>query len=84
MSVELELYERVALRRDIAEHKLRKGDVAVLVDRVPHPGGGKDGCVLEVLNAVGGSIAVLTVAESDLEPLRADEVLSVRSLRDVG
>ncbi|HUT32447.1 MAG TPA: DUF4926 domain-containing protein [Planctomycetota bacterium] len=78
------LYEWVALRRDIADHGLLKGDVAVLVDRVAHPSGGEDACVLEVLNAVGDSIAVLTVRESDVEPLRADEILSARSLALVG
>jgi len=83
-SVTLELYQRVALRRDLSEHKLQRGDVAVLVDRVPHPEGGEDGCVLEVFNGVGDSIAVITVAESDVEPLRADEVLSVRPLSRIG
>ncbi len=72
------LYEWVALRRDVAGHGLRKGDVAVLVDRVPHRSGGEAGCVLEVLNAVGETIAVLTAPESDVEPLRTDEVLSAR------
>jgi len=80
----LDLYERVVLRRDVAEYRLRRGDVAVLVDRVPHPADGEDGCVLEVFNAVGDSIAVITVAESQVEPLRADEVLAVRPLVPVG
>ncbi|MBM4036085.1 MAG: DUF4926 domain-containing protein [Planctomycetes bacterium] len=82
--MELVLYDWVALRRDVADEGLLKGDVAVLVDRVPHPGDGEEGCVLEVLNAVGDTIAVLTVPESDVEPLRADEVLSARPLRSVG
>ena len=82
--MKLDLYQRVALRRDVADHKLRKGDVAVLVDRVPHPGGQEDGCVLEVFNAVGDSLAVIAVPESDVEPLRPDEVLSVRPLVEVG
>lgn len=33
-----ELYQRVALRVDLPEHRLRRGDVAVLVDCVPPPG----------------------------------------------
>lgn len=82
--MKLDLYQRVALRRDVAEKRLRKGDVAVLVDRVPHPEGGEDGCVLEVFNALGESIAVVTVAESQIGPLRANEVLSVRRLHPVG
>ena len=33
----LPLYQRVALKRDLPEHNLRRGDVAVLVDYVAHP-----------------------------------------------
>jgi hypothetical protein len=78
--VRLPLYERVALRRDFPEHDLKKGDVAVLLDYVPHPGGGEDGCVLEVFNALGDSIAVATVKESEIESLQANEVLAIRRL----
>jgi hypothetical protein len=35
------------------------------------------GCVLELFNALGESIRVVTVPEDAVEPLRADEVLSV-------
>jgi hypothetical protein len=76
----LPLYQRVALKRDLPEHELRRGDVAVLVDYVQHPQGGEQGCVLEVFNALGESIAVVAVPESDVEGLRADEILSVRPL----
>jgi len=59
---------------------LRRGDVAVLVDTAPHPQAGEEGCVLEVLNALGESIAVVVVAASAVEALREDEVFSVRQL----
>ena len=75
-----ELYQSVALCRDLPEHNLKKGDVATLVDRVPHPSGGEDGYILEVFNAVGESIAVVAVPISDVELLRSDEVFAVRSL----
>lgn len=75
-----ELFQRVALTRDLEEHHLCAGDIAYLVDRVPHPDGGEAGCVLEVFNALGESIAVLAVPESFVEPLSADEILSVRHL----
>lgn len=74
------LYERVALAVDEPELNLKKGDVATLIDRVPNPSGGEDGCVLELFNALGESIAVVTVKESHLEPLQSDEVLTVRHL----
>lgn len=80
----LPLYQRVALKRDLPEHDLRKGDVAVLVDQVAHPEGGEAGCVLEVFNALGESIAVVAVRESEVESLRADEVLAVRTMARAG
>jgi len=71
---------RATLRRDLPEHNLRRRDVATLLDFVPHPESGEQGCVVEVFNALGESIAVIAVPESDLEGLRADEVLAVRPL----
>jgi hypothetical protein len=76
----MELYQEVALTRDLPEYGLRSGDVAVLVDFVPHPTNGEEGCVLEVFNAIGESLAVIAVPISAVEILRPDEILSVRSL----
>jgi hypothetical protein len=76
----IELYQEVALTRDLPEYGLRSGDVAMLVDFVPHPSNGEEGCVLEVFNAIGESIAVIAVPISAVEILRQDEILSVRSL----
>ena len=78
------LYQRVALKRDLPTYGLKRGDVATLVDRVSHPEGGENGCVLEVFNALGESIAVVAVRESDVEGLHADEVLTVRPLAKAG
>ena len=41
---------------------------------------GGHGYSIEVFNAIGETIAVTAVPESALEPLRKDEVLSVRAL----
>src|SRR5436309_11001274 len=38
------------------------------------------GCSLEVFNAVGETLAVVTVRESQIEPLTSKEVLRVRRL----
>jgi hypothetical protein len=62
------LYERVALTRNPEEHGLRKGDIGVLVDYIPHPKGGEEGALLEVFNALGESVAVIAVQASDTEP----------------
>jgi hypothetical protein len=40
--------------------------------------------VLELFNALGESIGVVTVPEDAVEPLRADEVLSVRPMAIAG
>jgi Domain of unknown function (DUF4926) len=75
-----ELYQRVVLRRDFDEYRLKAGDIATLVERVPNPSGGECGAVLEVFNAQGESIAVVAVPDSAIEAPREDEVPAVRKL----
>ena len=79
-----ELFTRVALRADIPQHRLRKGDVATIVERHDAPLGAEPGYSLEVFNALGDTMAVLTVGESQIEPLLRNEVLHVRQLETVG
>jgi hypothetical protein len=74
----IELYQRVSLVRDFPEYNLKKGDIATLVDFVDHPEGKGKGCVLEIFNAVGESIDVITVPMSGIETLSSDEILSIR------
>ncbi len=76
----LELYQEVALTCDVPEYNLRAGDIATLVDFVPHPSNGEEGCILEIFNAVGESLAVIAVPISIVEVLSSDEILTVRSL----
>lgn len=76
----MELYQEVALTRDLPEEGLKAGDVAVLIDFVPHPSNGEDGCVLEVFNAIGQSLKVVAVPISAIAVLRPDEILTVRPL----
>ncbi len=80
----LELYCEVALTRDLPEYGLKTGDIATLIDFVSHPDGGEEGCVLEVFNAVGESLTVIAVPISAVDSLRADEILTVRSLAKAG
>lgn len=74
------LFEDIALTRNITKENLQKGDIAVVIDYVPAPDGGEEGAVLEVFNAIGESLAVVTVPVSAIAPLRADQVPSVRTL----
>ena len=77
----LELYTEVALTQNLVEYNLKLGDIATLVDFVPHPQGGEEGCVLEVFNAIGESINVVTVPKSAIKSLEANEILTTRSLK---
>ena len=78
-----DLYQRVSLNCDFPEHHLKKGDVATIIDYVPHPSNGEEGGVLEIFSATGESIAVVIVPISAIYPLRNDEILTVRSLVEV-
>ena len=74
-----ELYTEVALARDLPAYRLRRGDVIRLVEKHRAPDG-REGFSAEVLGAKGHTLAVIAVPADALEPLRDDEVLSVRAL----
>jgi len=80
----VELHKEAVLTVDLPEHRLKAGDVGTVVEILPHPTGGPRGVMLEVFNAVGQSIAVVTVPETQVEPLKADEVWAVRRLARAG
>jgi hypothetical protein len=80
LTMRLACYQEVSLVSDVPDEHLRTGDVATLVDYVPHPSGGEMRAVLEVFNALGESIAVVSVPVSAIAPLRADQVLAVRTV----
>jgi len=72
-----ELYTDAVLTCDLAEHRLRRGDLVKLVDHHIAPDG-SEGYSIEVFNALGETIAVTAVPESALELLREDEILCAR------
>ena len=77
--MKFELYKDVVLTRDVPEERLKRGDIVKLVEHhVAH--GSEDGYSAKVFNAVGDTLAIITVPESALEALREDEVCCVRSL----
>ena len=72
-----ELYSDVMVNRDVPHARLRRGDVVKLVEF--HPGSdGETGYSVEVINAFGDALRVAAVAQDDLAPLRADEILCMR------
>jgi hypothetical protein len=77
-----DLFIRVALAEDLPGHRLRRGDVATIVEQHQGRSGQEPGYTLEVFNAVGESVDVVTVRESQIEPLTADELLTVRPMAE--
>ena len=78
-----ELFTRVSLTDDLPAEGLRRGDLATIVEAHPEFNGQEQGYSLEVFNAIGETIAVITVRESQIEPLARDEILHVRHLGEV-
>jgi hypothetical protein len=77
--MKFDLYTDVALKCEVPEHRLRRGDIVKLVDHHVAPDG-TEGCSIEVFNALGDTIAVTSVPASAIEALRQDEVLCARTL----
>jgi hypothetical protein len=75
-----ERFQQVMLRQDVPAAGLQRGDLAVLVDMVPHPQGGEEGAVLEVFNLRGDSLRVVTVPISAITTLGAEYLPAARPL----
>ena len=78
--MEFPLYERFALRVDIPDEGLKKGDIVTTVEFLEARRELPNAYVVEVFNAVGETIAVFTVPEANLEALTKRDVLSKRTL----
>ena len=78
-----ELFSRVALKDDVRELRLCKGDVATIVEIHDVGAGRERGYTLEVFNAIGETIGVITVREAQIERLTEGEVLHVRRFNDL-
>ena len=78
--MKFEMFSRVALKTDVPEEGLRRGDVATIVDYHVGRPGQEPGYSLEVFNAVGDTVAVIALGESEIEPLTATGILHVRPL----
>jgi hypothetical protein len=78
--MKFEMFSRVVLKTDVPENGLRRGDLATIVDFHPGVPGQEPGYSLEVFNAVGDTVAVIALGESQIETLREDEILCARVL----
>jgi hypothetical protein len=49
----LKLYQQVYLNRDLPEYQLKKGDIATLIDFVPHPSDREEGLYFGSIQRIG-------------------------------
>ena len=68
--------DTVVLARDIEGTMLRAGDVGAVV----HCYGDGETFEVEFVTGEGGTIAVITLSETDLRPMHREEILHVRAL----
>ncbi len=78
--MEIALYQEVALNCDFPNYNLYKGDMATLIDYVPHPDQGERGAIVEVFNAFGDTVSVVTVPASSINALQPSDIPSIRRL----
>jgi len=76
--MELELYQRVVVNRDVPDENLQKGDIAWLIDYVGGNTGSKKGAVLEVFNIFGEHLKVAVVPAEAVSALSADLIPAAR------
>jgi len=76
-AMKFELCKDAVLTRDLPGERLKRGDIVKLVEHHIGPGS-EDSYSAEVFNTLGDTIAVITVPESALDPLREAEVCCVR------
>ena len=64
-----ELYTCVVVTLDLPQEDVRRGDIATIVEYLPHPNGGEDGAILEIFDTLGNSLGVVTVPVSAITSL---------------
>jgi hypothetical protein len=69
------LLDCVVLAKDLPEFGLRVGDLGTIV-AIYEP----DGLEIEFIKASGETQAVLTLTETDVRPIKSDDIMSVRPL----
>lgn len=74
------MFSRVSLKASLPKHRLRRGDMATIVEHHPGRPDQEPDYTLEVFKAVGDPVGVVTVRESQIEPLTAKSVLHMRPL----
>lgn len=69
--------DAVVLTQDQATHGLKAGDVGAVVHRYP----GNEAHKVEFVTAEGRTVAVFTLRQADIRPIRGSETLPVRDVQ---
>jgi hypothetical protein len=73
--MKLELFKEAAFARDMPERGIKKGDVATVIDYLDDS---EPGYVLEVFDALGHTVDVISVPEYYMEAIVEGERFQVR------
>ena len=76
------LFSRVALAEDVPEHGLLRGDIVTIVEALPANANHLSGYIVEVFSVTGETLDVFGLFETQLMPLRADAIPSIRELAE--
>ena len=74
------LFDRVTFTGDVPQHNLQVVDESTVVEHHVGAQGQEEGYTVESFNAVGESVAVVTLKESEIDSLNAKGILHVRPL----
>ena len=74
------LFDRVTFTGDVPQHNLQVVDESTVVEHHVGAQGQEEGYTVEAFNAVGESVAVVTLKESEIDSLNAKGILHVRPL----
>ncbi len=76
--MKFELYSTAALAEDFPEKKLKKSDLITIVEYVPASDAHPEGYVVEVSDALGNTLCIATLHESQLQKLVPNAIPSMR------
>lgn len=76
--MKFDLFATVVLSHDLPESPFRRSDVAMVVEQVPATTHREGGYLLEVFDASGNTLDVISVLESEVELPKPDAVVNYR------
>jgi hypothetical protein len=77
--MKFDLYSEILFNQDISEYSIKKGDIGTLVEYYPSNHINiENGYSVEIFDAYGDTLKVVTVSESKISCIKHNSVLSVR------